>query len=167
MKCFIKIFLIFFIVISPIFGKAQFLDSLKSFVSHKPRVAFRFDSKTTFISTSGVSIWGLNLGLDFNNKLKSGLGFYFLRSRLHKQQRISREFFPDTSVDSRLFVYYGGIFAEYVFFQNEKWEMCFPLQVGFGSSWYRYDVSGRLYDRDKHFIALYEANISDSDRQSL
>ncbi|HBX50160.1 MAG: hypothetical protein A2275_11700 [Bacteroidetes bacterium RIFOXYA12_FULL_35_11] len=160
MKCLKKIFFFTFIAFCPLFGKSQFLDSLKSFVSHKPRVAFRFDSKTTFISNSGVSIWGLNLGLDFNKKLKSGIGFYFLRSRLHKNQLISREFLSDTTVNSRLFVYYGGIFAEYVFFQNKKWEMSFPLQVGFGNSWYRYDVSGRLYDRDKHFIALYEANIS-------
>lgn len=161
-NCFymLKLFFSFLLILSSFFSHAQLLDSLTSYLKHKPRITFRFDSKTSFISSSSVSIWGANLGLDFHKKLKTGLGYYFLFSDYEKNTIVSRENKSDTLVNTRLRFDYGGIFFEYIFYSNEKWEMSFPLHFGFGISRYKYNIDEFTYQKDKRFMALYEANIS-------
>lgn len=139
-------------------SEAQILDSLKQYFSHRPTLTFRLDNKTSFISSNSVSIWGVNLGLDFNKKLKTGFGYYFLNSLIREKTKIPIEH-NDTVVNARLLFNYGGIFFEYVFYATDKWEMSFPLHIGFGESKYRYHLPGRTFDRGNHFLALYEANI--------
>lgn len=156
LKFFISLLFLFF----SFFSHAQLLDSLSSYLKHKPKITFRFDSKTSFISSSSVSIWGANLGLDFHKKLKTGLGYYFLYSDYKKRRIVSRENKPDTLLKAKLRFNYGGIFFEYIFFSNKKWEMSFPLHFGFGISKYQYTIDGFTYQRDHRFMALYEANIS-------
>jgi hypothetical protein len=66
---------------------------------------------------------------------------------------------PDTIVKSKLRFDYGGIFFEYIFYSNPKWEMSFPLHFGFGVSRYHYNIGEVTYQKERRFMALYEANI--------
>ncbi|MBI5219825.1 MAG: hypothetical protein HY958_12935 [Bacteroidia bacterium] len=156
----IKTVIVFLLASLSFSCSAQFLDSLKTFLKQKPRIAFRFDTKTSFISANNVSIWGINLGLDFDKKLKTGFGYYFLFSDFSKNKVVSRENnLPDTSVNARLNFNYGGIFVEYVFYNKKRWEICFPLHLGIGVSKYRYDLNKLPYETEPRLMGLYEANL--------
>ncbi len=155
----LKYFVLLILFVNGLSTKSQILDSLKEYFKHKPEITFRFDTKTSFISSRSVSIWGANLGLDFNKKLKTGLGYYFLHSPYNKKILVPIEN-KDTIVNANLIFNYGGVFFEYVFYATNKWEMCFPLHFGFGESKYRYHRLNRTIDEGHRFLVLYEANIS-------
>lgn len=136
------------------------MDSLKYFLSQKPRIAFRFDSKTSFISNSGTSIWGVNLGLDFSKKLKTGIGYYFLYPQLNRKINITGIVSSDSLANAKLDFRYGGIFGEYVFYNSYYWDMCFTVHFGVGVSQYRYEIAARSFNTDPSIMGLYEAQIS-------
>lgn len=121
------------------FCHAAARDSTKT---NKVRVVFSFDARQSFLAEKKVKIGGLKTGLEFNGKWRFGFGLYDLSSPVYKSLYISND-----TLATGVKVSYIGLYAEYVFFQNKKWEFSIPLIYGQGNT--------RLEEPDKKDALVY------------
>jgi len=96
-----------------------------------PRLLFSFDSRRSFIRSGNVKIFGLRFGLEFDNLVRAGIGFYGLSTGTGIDWVRPT---GDTIRNARLNFGYVSGFFEYVFFQNKKWELSVPLHLGIGET---------------------------------
>lgn len=110
----------------------DFEQELKTSLKTKPKVDFRLDSRSSFISTSGVRIFGVKLGLQYNNKLSIGLGYNQLISGIENKSID----FDGVKYTGNLQYNYVSPYIEYIFYEDRKWELSIPVQFGFGNAFY-------------------------------
>lgn len=133
----------------------HFEAEIKQALKTKPKLDFRLDSRNSFINQNGVKVFGFKVGAQFDDKLSFGLGYNFLWSEL------SKEFNEGGSLaNAKLGFYYFSPYVEYVFYEDQKWQLSIPLQVGLGESYYKNtsDIGPQFYDRQ--FVASYEPAIA-------
>jgi hypothetical protein len=113
--------------------EAQLFDSIKYFVSKKPTIDFRLDSRNNFISSRKASTFGIKLGFDYNSRLRIGLGYNFLRTNFYERTIIGIP--PNRQVRSyRLTLQYICFYVDYVYYNSRKWTFSVPVQVGLGQT---------------------------------
>lgn len=133
----------------------QFEQELKDAIKEKPRLELRLDSRHSFINQSGVRVYGLKVGIQFDNKLSFGLGYNQLHSTV--KNRIN---FQGVDYNSELKFYHFSPYLEYVFYRDERWELSIPVQFGFGSSFYENKESRGPEKIGQQFIVSYEPAIT-------
>lgn len=148
--------LFFFIVFAQATFAQQFEQELKEAIRQKPRLELRFDSRNSFISQSGVRVFGFKLGLQYQEKLSIGLGYNQLWSSLVNHNLL----WEGKSISGELKFNYWSPYVEYTFYQDQYWEMSIPVQLGIGAAYYenRTDIGpGDLY---KKTVFSYEPAIT-------
>jgi hypothetical protein len=111
------------------FAQSDFLVSMKSSFTHKPKLDARFDTRNSFITNLKVRIMGVKLGLDFNSQTKVGLSYNWLAS----------DFKQTFTTDSMrqlgdLTLWYFSPYFEYNFYKSNKWEISTLMSIGNGRS---------------------------------
>lgn len=134
----------------------QFEQELKEAIKEKPRFEVRFDSRNSFISQSGVRVFGVKLGLQFQEKLSIGLGYNQLWSSLTNQDIQWQNQF----VRGELKFNYFSPYVEYVFYQDQYWEMSIPVQFGIGSAYYENKTEIGPPELHKKTVVSYEPAIT-------
>lgn len=141
--------------LSFLFAKAQTADSIGSILNSPGRFFLKFDTKNSFITNTRADIWGVKTGIQFARKIKTGIGYSWLHTKLEKNIIIT----PDT-VSALLTFNYPELYFEYVFYSTRRWEFSIPLQLAAGNSFYRYSLNGSKFVQDKHIMMLYEPAVS-------
>jgi hypothetical protein len=119
----------------------------------------RFDSKNSFISNSQVRIWGMNLGMNYDNTVKFGGGLYNLMSPIEKNYLVESNGIKDTILTNLQYTYFS-VFAEYVFYETKHWEASLPVQIGIGGTSYSGYKSDSTYLFHNKLILQYEATLT-------
>lgn len=134
---------------------AQLRDSLRSYFSHRPKVIAGFDTRRSFLFSADARIFGLRGGLEFGRKIRLGMGYYALSSPFY------RTIIDDAAGGDTLYpkfdLKYFSPYAEYVLFQDKRWEFSTPVQLGFGSISLRDTLTGLPISRQG--ISLFELSI--------
>ncbi len=139
----------------------HFEHDIKEALSKRPILDLRSDSRHSFINQSGVSIFGVKGGIEYNRKLRFGLGFNILATRLNSTIEYDYEGVIQSTNDARLVFYHVSPYAEYVFYKKERWEISIPVQFGIGTSYYTYKTeSGQRFSDNRKFILTYEPAIT-------
>lgn len=134
-----------------------FIDSIRVSFKHQPRIDVRADARTSFITAKPARIFGVKLGLNFNDKVQVGVGYNWLISDIRKDRKvlINGELLR---IDSRLVLRYVSPYIEYTYYKSPKLELSIPVMFGFGFS--RYTAANSFYkfvpDTDKRFVMFYE-----------
>jgi hypothetical protein len=155
--------LIFFCSIT-IAAKAQpTFDTIKDCLKHKPHVFGKLDSRNSFIDNSRAKIFGIKIGLDFNERLQFGVGYNQLYSKATNFEKTvfftNKNNVSDSSLAS-LHLYYFSACMEYVYYQNKKWELSIPLQFGIGQTYYQYSDLGEIKIIERGRIFIYEPAVA-------
>ncbi len=134
-------------------------EDIKSALGETPGFFLRFDAKNSIISNQGIKLWGLNAGLSHDDTFKYGLGIYGLSTPYY------RDFYqtgngPTDTIHASLNLNYFSIFAEYVFYQTEKWEGSLPIQIGIGGAGFSGSLNKHNYVFHKYPIIHYEATLT-------
>lgn len=139
----------------------SFEADLRSALKKKPNLDLRSDSRHSFINQSGVSVFGVKGGIEFDRTLRFGLGFNILATKLTRAITFNYEGVSSTTNDARLVFYHVSPYVEYVFYQKNRWEVSIPIQFGIGNSYYTYKTeSGQRINSNKQFILSYEPAIT-------
>ena len=121
-------------------SKAQSVDSVifsprdsfpiprKKLLSLKP--TGDFDQRFSFIENLGVSIWGYRVGALVNDAYKVGIGGYFLKQELERDN--TEEGVGPNKLSKR--VYFGTIYYEPFLFRKKRWEMSMVFELGYGQA---------------------------------
>ena len=138
------------------FGE-PFIDTIKSSFYNKPKLDLRADARTSFISTKPARIFGLKLGLNFNDKVQVGVGYNWLISDIKKDRKIVINGSIEL-VDSRLLLQYVSPYFEYTYYNSPTLELSIPVMLGLGYS--RYTAASSFYqfvpDSKKNVVMFYE-----------
>ncbi len=133
------------------------IDSIRFSFSSRPKIDIKADARTSFITTKPARIFGIKVGLDFNSKVKVGLGYNWLISEIKKDRNIVVDGNIE-KIDSRLILRYISPYFEYTYYSSPKLELSIPVMVGFGFS--RYTPADTFYkflpDSDRRFVMFYE-----------
>lgn len=126
-------------------------------LNEKPKFVFSFYSKNTFIVGQNARIFGIRPALEFNDRVRLGIGLYGLNTQITRVV-----IFPADSINAEAdtlrpliqFAYFT-LFAEYAFYKSKRWEFGVPVSFGIGGSGYK---EGEFVFRNRS-IALVEASI--------
>jgi hypothetical protein len=160
----LKYILLLFFSFSTIFVSAQqvkddFFYDIGQSLKQKPTLSFRFDNRNSVITNNRAWIYGVKLGLEYDNKVIIGLDFSMLHSGIYVNQNV---YYNDEkyNVDAKLHLEYASIFAEYIFYNKKKWEFSLPIQLGGGVSFFTYNIGDKKIKDSIAPIIMYEANIT-------
>ncbi len=136
-------FLVLFLFVSVRYSQAQFFDTISYSLKQKPQLDFKVDSRNSFISNRQARIFGVKVGLNFNKKVKIGIGYNWITSDVFRP-----------SDKSFLKYAYLSPYFEYVYYKQDKWWLSIPVQFGLG--WARYQYNNNSHTSPTYFLLHYE-----------
>ncbi len=150
----LKLFLFIIVVFASLNVNAQILDSIKVCLTQKPKFSAKLDNRNSFVSNSSAMITGVKAGLEFDKRFIIGAGYNYLDSEIDKDfySVISK----NDTVNAQLKLNYISVFAEYVFYDEKKYQLSIPIQIGAGISKYTYNLNGKTINYKSKPIILYE-----------
>lgn len=151
--------LIFLGIIGQISAQNPILDSLKSATTGNPKTFLGFHNRNTFINTNTVKLNGLVLGLDFNEKVKYHIGYYWLQNADTKLL-IKDNRFPFDTIRKNIGIYNFSLGVEYSFKQTNRWNLMAPVQIGMGNLHTKYRYQDSLLLHEKGFILPIESGVN-------
>ncbi len=109
-------------------------DSVNYYMKFKPTLTGDFDSKKTFVTGKGVGIKGLELGVNYGNKISYMLGWYFLREPIISNATLYRGTVKEATYKTKVSIHYLSLIAEYSVLKSHRWNINMPLQIGVGTA---------------------------------
>ncbi|MBU0763648.1 MAG: hypothetical protein KJ607_02310 [Bacteroidetes bacterium] len=155
-----RLFFFTILIILTFSVKAQFLDTIREGMTHRPKFSCRFDTRNSFISTRRARISGVKIGIEFDNIFRIGGGFNWLNSEILKDIEITSGNGLTETVPGELKFMYVSYYVEYVFYRTKKWEFSLPVQAGIGTAFHKYINEGSPVKTGRKLCLVYETNIS-------
>lgn len=134
----------------------------------KPKIFFQFDTYRSFVSDRGASTFGFKAGLEFNSRIKFGIGYNTLTSDIVKDKEVvftrlvaQTELTIDTILPARLTMKFVPLLFEYIFYNEDPWQISVPLNIGLGKSywWYFKYPSIEKGQTEKKTVLLMTMNV--------
>ncbi|MEO5571803.1 MAG: hypothetical protein ABIT08_14370 [Bacteroidia bacterium] len=141
-------------------AKSQILDTISASFHTKPKVFFQLDAYNSFVSSKGANTFGYKAGLEFNNRVKIGIGYYVLTSDIVKPKKLHYNN-KDTTQNAKLEMSFIPLSFEYIFYHEDPWQLSVPVNLGWGKSYFYYytNMAGDRGQTDKEAIALMTMNV--------
>jgi hypothetical protein len=139
------------------------MDTIRQCLKQKPHLFGKFDTRNSFIENSRAKIFGLKAGLNYGGRLHFGIGYNQLNppsSDFDKEIYTVNSFGEIEKTTAMLRLFYFSLHAEYIFYQTRHWQLSMPLQLGFGQTYYKYNLLGKRIVIDKDYNFIYEPAIS-------
>jgi len=141
-------------------GKAQLFYSIKADIKKKPTFQYKFDSRSAFIGNRNANVWGIKIGLGYNKRIRFGLGYNYLKSRLPSKVNLISPLSSEP-IKARLRMRYISLYFEYVYYRKNKWELSVPVQLGIGTTKYvSFTNPSQNYQTPGYLVVLYEPCLS-------
>ena len=99
------------------YSQNNHVDSIKTALKTKPKLVLKLDSKFSFVSNQLVSMRGVKVGLNYNNKVKFGLGYSWMKNNFvfdNASEQINNETYG-------LRYSYISLFGDYNFHNKGHW----------------------------------------------
>ena len=103
---------------------------------------------------------GVRVGASFGRKLKLGGGVSWLNSDIENSNFTLSETGTVIHTPKYLKLAYVVLYADFVFYKTQRWQVSVPLQMGFGASWFQSQYKYSIDKNKKYFLMLYEPGIS-------
>lgn len=148
------------LIIVSLSTKAQFLDTLKHLMHSKPSIDARMETRVSFYNNDLKKVTGVRLGLSFRRKLRIGIGYSWLDSKISTRKLIRDVYGNNKYVDEDLKFGYVCYYADFVFHKTKRWQLSVPIQAGTGLYWTQYNDGQSYIKSSKKFLLIYEPGIS-------
>ncbi len=139
----------------------QLLDTISASFHTKPKVFFQLDAYNSFVSKEPANTFGYKAGLEFNNRIKIGIGYYTVTSDIVKEKILSYDQHIDTMQNAQLDMNFIPVSFEYIFYNKDPWQFSVPLNIGAGKSyfWYYKNATGERGRTDEKTIMLFTLSV--------
>lgn len=139
------------------------IDTIKYSMRQKPVLFGKVGTRNSFIDNNRAEVLGVQLGLNYVNNVRMGIGYnqlYSSASVFDQQFFFKNKNNITESANAHLQLAYFSVWAEYVYYRNHKWQLSIPLQIGMGQAYYKYTVNNETKRFDRNFIFVYEPAVS-------
>lgn len=166
---FLLLFTFFIVTVSAVTASAQVFDTIETSLKKHPRLIGGLATKSTFIGGFSSPVFTARAGLDFNDRIRMGIGLSWLKLPRFDAARDNSPFYLTKSftdatgiqtVNPQLQFRYVSFFVEYVYYKAGRWQFSLPIQFGIGDSRYKYSFNGEKVVEGRHAIFLYEPAVS-------
>jgi len=150
-----------FLVLFAVLVQAQVLEEIRGSFRKKPKFFFNFTQYNSFINRQSANISGIKAGLEFNEKVRLGLGYGWLNSDIVDKIVIDKNDMSYQTNGQLKFNFISTSF-EYEFYTNDSWHLSVPLVVGAGGAHYEYIdriTKDRTATKNSH-IVLFEPTVN-------
>lgn len=155
-----KHLLLILLVVQSFIGKAQLFDSIRFDLKKKPTFHYKLDSRSAFIGNRNANVWGIKVGIGYNKRVRFGLGYNYLKSRLPAKVNL-RSPVTNEPIKTRLRMRYVSLYTEYVYYRKHRWELSVPVQLGIGSTKYvSFSNANENIQSRGYLVILYEPCLS-------
>ncbi|HEY0029282.1 MAG TPA: hypothetical protein VGC65_00875 [Bacteroidia bacterium] len=157
------LYILFFLCLTATCYAQPTMDTIRQCLKQKPHLFGKFDTRNSFIENSRAKIFGLKAGLNYGGRLHFGIGYNQLNppsSDFDKEIYTVNSFGEIEKTTAMLRLFYFSLHAEYIFYQTRHWQLSMPLQLGFGQTYYKYNLLGKRIVIDKDYNFIYEPAIS-------
>lgn len=150
-----------FFISSLLSANAQILDTIRASFHTKPKFFFQIGTYNSFVSNEPANTFGFKGGLEFNRRIRIGIGFYNLTSDIVKEKTITDVFDYDSTLNAQLEMYFIPVSFEYIFYHRNPWQLSVPLNIGAGKSyfWYYLNKEGDRGRVDEKSAALMTVSL--------
>lgn len=161
-KLFYKFFATFLLLGIFYSASGQLLDTIRASFHSKPKIFFQLDAYNSFVSNEPANTFGFRGGLEFNKRVRIGLGYYSLTSDIVKPKKIIGVFNNDTILNAQLDMYFIPVSFEYIFYDKDPWQFSVPLNIGAGKSyfWYYRNAAGERGRIDEKIVMLMTVSVA-------
>ena len=132
-----RLSLSFILVLFAVVVQAQILEEIRGSFREKPKFFFNFTQYNSFINRQSANISGIKAGLEFNEKVRLGVGYGWLNSDIVDKILIEKNDLTYQTNGQLKFNFISTSF-EYEFYTNDSWHLSVPLVVGAGGAHYEY-----------------------------
>jgi hypothetical protein len=139
-------------------GTEAYPDSSRTSQAHR-RIVFQLDQRFSQLQRQLIGINGVKLGVEWRNRLRTGVGLYVLSSGL--RANAPQPFPLPAGTTNRVRFRYATLYGEYVLIGTPRWELSTPVQVGWGRYHIRYDYpDGNTYRTPRRNLGLIEPAVT-------
>jgi len=139
-----------------IYSQSNHLDSIKYAFTQKPNLLLKLDSKFSFVSNQLVSMRGVKIGASFNNKVKLGIGYSWMKNNFKFD--IPTNTINNDKYDLRYS--YISFFGDYNFYNQNKWSFIFNSDFAIVKIGYQ-DVISKQFDYESFGFVLEPSLIAE------
>ena len=133
-----KIIGTFFLIFVFQSAHAQIFDTIRESFHTKPKLLLQLDAYNSFVSKEPANTFGYRAGLEFNKRVRIGIGYYKLTSDIVKSRPVPGVVMKDSMANAQLDMFFIPVFFEYVFYNKDPWEISVPVNLGVGKSYFWY-----------------------------
>ncbi len=122
-----------------VFSQNNHFDTVIYSLNTSPQFLFKVDSKFSFVSNQLVSMRGVKAGLNYNDIVKLGLGYSWMKNGFVFDN-------PTEVINNDNYeLHYSAliIFADYVFRQNKSWSLVYNIDIGGVRATYKNTLNDR------------------------
>lgn len=135
------------------------IDTINYSIKQKPVLFGKFGTRDSFIDNNRAGVLGVQLGINFANRFRLGVGYNQLYSSsafFDKQLFFLNYSNITVSTNAHLQLAYFSAFVEYVYYRNHRWQFSIPLQLGIGQIYYKYLLNNETKKMDQSSVFVYE-----------
>lgn len=118
---------------------AQVMDTINYSLKQRPGLFLNFVPFNSYISRDIANFTGIRAGLNFNKRIKFGIGYFGLTNSSVVSDVLIEDDGPSYITPGELNFHFFSITAEYIFYKSHPWQVSFiPVQFGVGRASYDY-----------------------------
>lgn len=143
--------------------KGQLADTIQYSLKQKPKFFITLASFSTFIDHDFANFNGVRAGLNYNQRIKFGLGYFSLANRAVVSDISVNDAGNHYTTNGELHISYFSASAEYFFYRKYPWQLTgVPFNLGVGRSGYNYirrSVQKKV-STPSELVILYQPELS-------
>ena len=137
------------------------VEDIKSAFSEKPEIDFKLETRNSFIASRHAGVLSFRLGLNFDDRIRTGLGYNFLITTVFNELTVTNSVDQREVLSARFKMRYINVYGEYRYYNKNRVELIFHLLGGLGSSNFRYEDAHGVSDKTRNrFVLVYEPYMS-------
>ncbi|MFM8432314.1 MAG: hypothetical protein ACKOQ6_03740 [Bacteroidota bacterium] len=148
----------------PFLKDRSWIDTLNYSLHQRPKYFFNITSFKSFLADRFVNFFGFRMGVNYNKRMKFGLGFYSLDPQAVVSQIKVQEDGSEVVTNGKLNARFFSVTAEYIFYSKYPWQFSvIPVELGVGGAHYKYNSNlgdGRQLETADVGIVFYQPAVT-------
>lgn len=140
------------------------LHAQDAVMSRSIQPVFMLDTYYSTIGSRGADVWGFKGGVEVNHQWRFAAGYNKITSDIVERKRLYGDDIIHAGKDSakaQLYMKYFPVMAEYIAHHKDPWEVSFPVQIGYGKSYFQYyDLNNEGRKIFNHGVLIMDAGVA-------
>ena len=137
-------------------GAQNLFDAMENSFQAKPKPIVSLSSRNAFITNGLVKMRSVFAGINYADVTRIGLTYNWMARGVDRDHSVRLNDSTSVGLSKSLRMRYIAPHIEYTYYRSEHWEAGIHVQLGFGSSFFTYELNNVQETIQRDWIMLYE-----------